>query len=167
MVTAGRRMYNGNLAGRRAEHYGEDTRDMKGSDVPFNISLPLLGIGLLSLLLSLTFCCYMWRLRCKARQEQGYRRIKFKTGKKRKLPNDTCPVCIEEFEQSEYVAICPCNHCFHMKCLLEWLRYQNACPMCKAPVQSLPSPGERTGLIPLDRRTQSSETPGTSTVETV
>ncbi|XP_033731052.1 RING finger protein 24-like isoform X2 [Pecten maximus] len=137
----------------QSKNYVESHRDMKGSDVPFNISLPLLGIGLLSLLLSLTFCCYMWRLRCKARQEQGYRR--------------TCPVCIEEFEQSEYVAICPCNHCFHMKCLLEWLRYQNACPMCKAPVQALPSPGERTGLIPLDRRTQDAERAGPSSAEAV
>ncbi|KAK3094660.1 hypothetical protein FSP39_004624, partial [Pinctada imbricata] len=62
----------------------------------------------------------------------------------------TCPVCLEEFESNEYVAICPCNHCFHMKCLLEWLRHRNMCPMCKAPVQS-GSLGERTSLVSGER----------------
>ncbi|KAL5021499.1 hypothetical protein ScPMuIL_000654 [Solemya velum] len=87
----------------------------------------------------------MWRLKRQARHERGYRRIKFSPKKKKKLPNDTCPVCLDEFNRKENIAVCPCYHGFHVKCLMEWLRHRNTCPMCKAPVQTLA--GERTGLI--------------------
>lgn len=117
---------------------------MMVDNLPANISLPLLGIGALSLILSLIFCCYMWRLKWKAKRERGYRRVKFVCRKK--AANETCPVCLEDFELKEYIAICHCTHCFHMKCLLEWLRHKNMCPMCKAPVQS-GCVSERTGLV--------------------
>lgn len=38
-----------------------DLWHMMVDNLPANISLPLLGIGALSLILSLIFCCYMWR----------------------------------------------------------------------------------------------------------
>lgn len=115
------------------------------SDIPSNVSLPLLGIGLASLLLSFIFCIYMWRLRCKAREERGYRRIQFKENQK--YPT-TCAVCLEEFQHNEFIAICRCSHCFHMYCLLQWLKHRNFCPMCKAPVKKL-SPSERSSLVAL------------------
>ncbi|XP_060570412.1 RING finger protein 122-like [Ruditapes philippinarum] len=121
--------------------------------IPGSVSLPLLGIGVFTLLLSVVFCCYMWKLKRDARQERGYRRIEF-SPKKKNLRNDTCPVCLDEFLSKEKIAICTCHHVFHSKCLLEWLRHKNNCPMCKAPVRkdtsassSRVSPAETTGLI--------------------
>lgn len=114
------------------------------TDIPPNVSLPLLGIGLISLLLSFIFCIYMWRLRCRAREERGYTRIQFK--EKNKKYSSMCAVCLEEFRNYEYIAICRCKHCFHMNCLLQWLKHRNFCPMCKATVQRVPS-GERSSLI--------------------
>ncbi|XP_071169609.1 RING finger protein 24-like isoform X1 [Mytilus edulis] len=128
------------------------------TDIPPNVSLPLLGIGLISLLLSFIFCIYMWRLRCRAREERGYNRIQFKeknkkfsskfkpVKKKRVIYSSMCAVCLEEFRNYEYIAICRCKHCFHMNCLLQWLKHRNFCPMCKATVQRVPS-GERSSLI--------------------
>lgn len=104
-------------------------------EIPLKMSLPLLGIGIFTLLLSLVFCCYMWKLKREARRELGYQRIQFSTSKKKKLPNDVCPVCLDEFKVKQKLAICPCHHVFHSSCLIEWLHHKNSCPMCKAPVR--------------------------------
>ncbi|WAR22424.1 RN122-like protein [Mya arenaria] len=122
-------------------------------DVPGSVSLPLLGIGVFTLLLSCIFCCYMWKLKRDARKERGYKRMEFSPSKK-SLRNDTCPVCLDEFSTKEKIAVCTCHHVFHSVCLLEWLRHKNSCPMCKAPVRQEASPvlpgvvpSESTGLI--------------------
>lgn len=135
-------------------------------DIPPNVSLPLLGIGLVSLLLSFIFCIYMWRLRCRAREERGYKRIQYKQNKK--FPT-MCAVCLEEFSHNEYIAMCRCAHCFHMICLLQWLKHRNFCPMCKATVQRVP-PGERSSLITIPQQvvpSTSSNEPATIDTETV
>ena len=134
-------------------------------DIPSNVSLPLLGIGLVSLLLSFIFCIYMWRLRCRAREERGYKRIQYKQNKK--FPT-MCAVCLEEFAHNEYIAICRCAHCFHMICLLQWLKHRNFCPMCKATVQRVP-PGERSSLITIPQQVvpSTSNEPATIDTETV
>ncbi|XP_059148764.1 RING finger protein 24-like [Physella acuta] len=118
---------------------------MEVERVPFNVSLPLLGVGAFTLLLSFCFCCYLWRLKRNARQdEQGYLTRKY-TPKHKHQQNDTCPVCLEEFLAGEKIALCLCKHGFHSKCLIQWLEYKNTCPMCKAPVTK--TANERTGLI--------------------
>lgn len=112
-------------------------------DIPANVSLPLLGIGLFTLLLSLAFCCYMWRLKKQARVELGYKRIKY-SPKGKKNPYETCPVCLDDFCLKEKILICPCEHMFHTKCLLVWLQHRNTCPVCKAEVRTVHN---RTRLI--------------------
>ncbi|CAL1543900.1 unnamed protein product [Lymnaea stagnalis] len=118
---------------------------MEVERVPFNVSLPLLGVGAFTLLLSFCFCCYLWRLKKNGqRDEQGYVTRKF-TVKDKRQQNDICPVCLEEFTPGEKIAVCACRHGFHSKCLLQWLEHKNNCPMCKAPVRN--PVGETTGLI--------------------
>ncbi|KAK7110225.1 hypothetical protein V1264_014139 [Littorina saxatilis] len=112
--------------------------------ISFNMSLPLMGVGLVTLLLSLCFCCYLWKLRRQSSEERGYCQLSFSPHSK-KMKNDVCPVCLEEFQRSEKLAVCPCRHGFHTKCLQQWLDQHNTCPMCKARVCS--HAGERTGLI--------------------
>lgn len=122
---------------------GTDPRGVRFDNISFNVSLPLLGVGLLTLLLSLCFCFYLWRLKRQSAEERGYTRLKYSPQNK-KIKNDICPVCLEEFRNTERVALCPCRHSFHVKCLQQWLDQHNTCPMCKA---SVTSQGERTGLI--------------------
>ncbi|KAI8789753.1 RING finger protein 24 [Biomphalaria glabrata] len=118
---------------------------MEADQVPFNVSLPLLGVGAFTLLLSFCFCCYLWRLK-KAGQyeEKGYVVKKF-TFRDKHQQNDTCSVCLEEFKKGEKIAVCTCRHGFHSKCLEQWLEHKNNCPLCKAPVRN--RIGERTVLI--------------------
>lgn len=132
-------------------------------DIPPNVSLPLLGIGLVSLLLSFIFCMYMWRLRCKAREERGFKRTQYKI--KKQEFQSICAICLEEFRNNEFIAICRCKHLFHMNCLLEWLKHRNICPMCKATVRRVPS-SERSSLItipPQPTPTTSQEPPANGT----
>ncbi|BFY99030.1 hypothetical protein BsWGS_02070 [Bradybaena similaris] len=118
---------------------------MEVEDVPFSVSLPLLGVGAFTLLLSFCFCCYLWKLKRNALQDQqGYVMKKY-TSSNRNQQNDTCPVCLDEFKSGEKLAICQCKHGFHSRCLLLWLEQRNTCPMCKAPVRG--AARETTGLV--------------------
>ena len=58
---------------------------------------------------------------------------------------DICPICQYEMNKWSYktIALCPCNHEFHRKCVIEWLKkqqeniaregekYKLTCPLCR------------------------------------
>lgn len=46
----------------------------------------------------------------------------------------TCMVCLEDFELAQPCKRLPCGHVFHEKCIDEWLRRCTDCPICKANV---------------------------------
>lgn len=45
----------------------------------------------------------------------------------------TCPICLDDIKNNEYVRELKCNHIFHKKCIDTWLykSEQNVCPYCK------------------------------------
>ncbi|CAF5224445.1 unnamed protein product, partial [Rotaria magnacalcarata] len=45
--------------------------------MPNTVSLPIFGVGLTTLCLSLCFCCYLWRLRRETLREKGYRKDQY------------------------------------------------------------------------------------------
>jgi hypothetical protein len=45
-----------------------------------------------------------------------------------------CSVCLEPFEKGAQCTILPCNHRYHQKCIEEWLRNVNNCPVCKSSI---------------------------------
>eukprot|EP00177_Eucheuma_denticulatum_P003293 GFKZ01005947.1.p2 GENE.GFKZ01005947.1~~GFKZ01005947.1.p2 ORF type:complete len:172 (-),score=14.52 GFKZ01005947.1:606-1121(-) len=50
------------------------------------------------------------------------------------LPNGTrptCPICTEDINPSDTATRLPCNHVFHLDCVLPWLRRHCTCPMCR------------------------------------
>ena len=51
--------------------------------------------------------------------------------KKKNSFNDVCCICFGEFYKGEYMKKLNCNHEFHKKCLDEWLKVKNECPLCK------------------------------------
>jgi len=42
-----------------------------------------------------------------------------------------CLICLCDFEVGEKVSALPCCHCFHTKCLDEWIVRNAKCPICK------------------------------------
>lgn len=132
------RWCNGCLCGLRSQisdPYGK----MPSEDIynlPLNVYVIILGIGLFIFMLSLIFCCYMFRLRRQGTREQyGYNEVVLKgAGKKLSLLGQTCAVCLEEFKSRDELGVCPCSHAFHKKCLLKWLEIRSVCPMCNKPI---------------------------------
>lgn len=52
----------------------------------------------------------------------------------------TCAVCIEEYADGDLLHVLDaCGHCFHAKCVDEWLLNAPFCPVCKA---SAPAPSQ-------------------------
>ncbi|XP_058508178.1 RING finger protein 122-like [Solea solea] len=129
---------NGCLCDLRSQN---STRDCKMTseelfNLPLNVYVIILGIGLFVLMLSFIFCCYLFRLRRQsARGQFGYSEVVLKgSDKKLSLLGQTCAVCLEEFCSRDELGVCPCSHAFHKKCLLKWLEIRSVCPMCNKPI---------------------------------
>ena len=43
-----------------------------------------------------------------------------------------CAICLSEFKATDIIKVFrTCDHIFHKKCLLNWLKKSNTCPLCK------------------------------------
>ncbi|XP_031275836.1 probable E3 ubiquitin-protein ligase RHB1A isoform X1 [Pistacia vera] len=43
---------------------------------------------------------------------------------------DTCPICLEEYDTENPKLITKCEHHFHLSCILEWNERSDSCPIC-------------------------------------
>ena len=50
--------------------------------------------------------------------------------------NKTCVICYEDFKDNEDAIFLPCFHFFHTKCIKEWLKKSDICPLCKISVKN-------------------------------
>ena len=50
------------------------------------------------------------------------------------LYNNTCAICLENYETNDEILIFRCNHCFHPDCIEPWISDNNVCPICKQPI---------------------------------
>ena len=50
--------------------------------------------------------------------------------------NKTCVICYDDFKDNDDVIFLPCFHVFHTKCIKEWLKNKNFCPLCKSNVKN-------------------------------
>jgi len=50
------------------------------------------------------------------------------------LHNETCYVCLEDFEDGEGIRVLQCKHGFHDKCITSWVIEKGKCPICKRDV---------------------------------
>ena len=58
-----------------------------------------------------------------------------------KFQNSVCTICLDDFIFRETLTLCPCGHCYHRKCIKEWIPLNNNCPLCKRKVH------EKTPLL--------------------
>lgn len=42
-----------------------------------------------------------------------------------------CTICLDSFKTNEEVCVLYCNHMFHKKCIMPWLKKHNTCPICR------------------------------------
>lgn len=55
----------------------------------------------------------------------------FKCGIHIEKLDEDCAICLRKLYNTWPV---PCGHQFHTKCILQWLRYKNSCPICRQPL---------------------------------
>ena len=48
--------------------------------------------------------------------------------------NKRCTICLEDFKLKDIVIYLPCFHSFHKNCILNWLKNNTTCPLCKIDV---------------------------------
>ncbi|KAF8035232.1 hypothetical protein BT93_C1298 [Corymbia citriodora subsp. variegata] len=46
-----------------------------------------------------------------------------------------CCICLEELNGIKKAVEIPCSHLFHCKCIIEWLKYNSSCPLCRCKVE--------------------------------
>ena len=46
--------------------------------------------------------------------------------------SEKCLICIESFKDGENVMALPCDHGFHVKCVMPWIKTNTRCPTCRA-----------------------------------
>ena len=79
------------------------------------------------------------------------------------LKDESCCICLESFgastsqqliSENDQICRLGCGHCFHSKCIQEWLSENETCPMCRSEVigwfnvpNGKPSPNGRTFTV--------------------
>ena len=56
--------------------------------------------------------------------------IECKYDESKNLFKTNCMICLLGFTPGESILILLCNHIFHKKCLKDWLKRSNTCPLC-------------------------------------
>ncbi|KAJ9565478.1 hypothetical protein OSB04_001444 [Centaurea solstitialis] len=65
-------------------------------------------------------------------KKQIYKNLRVKTYRREGgEESEICVVCQVEFGKNEKIGVLQCKHCFHPKCIMEWLLRKNVCPLCK------------------------------------
>jgi len=51
------------------------------------------------------------------------------------ISNNSCPICIENFEEQTKIKLLPCDHGFHKDCIGPWIAdHSDSCPICRQTV---------------------------------
>jgi NACalpha-BTF3-like transcription factor len=46
-----------------------------------------------------------------------------------------CSICLEDFSDEDEISTLKCGHIFHKECVVNWGKYRQDCPMCRAKVE--------------------------------
>jgi len=48
-----------------------------------------------------------------------------------KLKAKNCTICLEDFKIKDKLIYLPCFHLFHKDCIVNWVKSNSTCPLCK------------------------------------
>lgn len=65
--------------------------------------------------------------RLSSEEIQALPRIRF-----RDAQQQCCAICLDSYQQGEFLTRLPCSHAFHVDCIADWLRRASRCPLCRA-----------------------------------
>lgn len=101
-----------------------------GREYPWtNIWISINVVGVIRFSLSLSsklwqvFSAFAWKRKAQ----------KFLKQITREFSSDECCICHDCL--IEYISL-DCNHCFHLHCLLKWLRNNGTCPICRSEISN-------------------------------
>ena len=107
---------------------------------------------------------YIMPIKSKKRNNKKNKTLKNRNKKGGNDENDDdCPICLgNEGGPTDYVT--KCHHKFHKKCIEDWLKINNTCPMCRAEIPHVGPPvaasSPSTGSTPARRLNFDGEGPG-------
>ena len=52
-------------------------------------------------------------------------------GEGKEKEENSCSICMSEFEEKDELLTLTCFHAFHEDCIKQWFKEQNWCPVCK------------------------------------
>lgn len=61
-------------------------------------------------------------------QNNKIKKIKIKDDE---LLLNECIICLENYKKNDEISILSCDHYYHTKCLNEWLKKKEECPLCR------------------------------------
>lgn len=75
-----------------------------------------------------------WIEKIKTKRKQQLKQISYKKIKENDpVLEETCSICLENFQVGEYKRKLKCCHTFHKKCIDHWFKSDHSdCPMCRA-----------------------------------
>ena len=109
------------------DQYNESQNNQYSSDsiiTFFQVFLGLLSFSGIIQVLYVNFKgCYSDCLK-----DKNIKKIKIK---EYELLLSECVICLENYKKEDKISILSCDHYYHTKCLNEWLKKKQECPLCR------------------------------------
>jgi len=67
-----------------------------------------------------------------------------------KEDNKECSICLVDYENEDDISMTNCKHVFHNKCIVEWSRYKDDCPICRFNLKNDQGDEQNNNDIPPD-----------------
>jgi hypothetical protein len=55
------------------------------------------------------------------------------------LNDNTCTICYDNMNESDFYEMKDCKHKFHYKCIIEWIFQSQTCPLCRHSTEKKPA----------------------------
>jgi hypothetical protein len=139
-------LLNGRLGGIVTEIVGPNGHNILFSQNIFNRNRPILGFlsnhnndnqfeNFLNILMSFDIS-HKGNPPASERAINNLKKIEINKDNIKKFNEETCNVCLEGYVEGQTSIKLDCGHYFHDKCIIQWLKMRNTCPVCRHELES-------------------------------